>query len=73
MAIDIKEKIEEVVKKLTTDKTLREKFDKNPTAVLEELIGIDLPDDQINQLIDGIKAKLTLDKVGSALGGLFKK
>lgn len=73
MAIDIKAKIEEIVKKLTTDKSLRAKFDTNPTAVIEELIGIDLPDDQIDQLIEGIKAKLTLDKVGNALGGLFKK
>ena len=68
--MDIKAKIEEIVKKLTSDKALMTKFDKNPTAVIEELIGIDLPDDQINQLIDGIKAKLNLDKLGSALGGL---
>ncbi len=69
--MDIKEKIEEVVKKLTSDKNLMAKFDKNPVAVLEELIGVDLPDDQINQLIDGIKAKIKLDKLGGALGGLF--
>ncbi len=68
--MDIKAKIEEIVKKLTSDKELMAKFDKNPTAVIEELIGIDLPDDQINQLIEGIKAKLNLDKLGSALGGL---
>lgn len=68
--MDIKAKIEEIVKKLTSDKELMAKFDKNPTAVIEELTGIDLPDDQINQLIDGIKAKLNLDKLGNALGGL---
>ena len=68
--MDIKAKIDEIVKKLTSDKDLMAKFDKNPTAVIEELIGIDLPDDQVNQLIDGIKAKLSLDKLGSALGGL---
>ena len=68
--MDIKAKIEEIVKKLTSDKELMSKFDKNPTAVIEELIGIDLPDDQVNQLIEGVKAKLSLDKLGSALGGL---
>ena len=68
--MDIKAKIEEVVKKLTSDKDLLEKFEKNPVSVIEELVGIDLPDDQVNQLIDGIKAKLKLDKLGGALGGL---
>lgn len=74
--MDIKAKIEEIVKKLTTDKELMAKFDKNPASVIEELVGVDLPDEQVNQLVDGIKAKLNLDKLGGALsglGGLFGK
>ena len=71
--MEIKEKIEQAVKKLTSDKQLLAKFEKNPASVIEELIGVDLPDDQVNQIIDGIKAKLSLDKLGSTLGGLFKK
>ena len=70
--MDIKAKIEQAVKKLTSDKNLLAKFEKNPASVIEELIGVDLPDDQVNQIIEGIKAKLTLDKVGNALGGLGK-
>ena len=74
--MDIKAKVEEIVKKLLSDKDLMAKFDRNPAAVLEELIGIDLPDDQVNQLVEAIKAKIQLDKVSNALGGLgslFKK
>ncbi len=71
--MDIKAKIEQAVKKLTSDKNLMAKFEKNPVSVIEELIGVDLPDDQINQVIDGIKAKIKLDKVGGMLGGLFGK
>lgn len=71
--MDIKEKIEQAAKKLLSDKDLLEKFEKNPTAIIEELIGVDLPDDQVNQLIEGIKAKIKLDKLGGALGGLFGK
>ena len=74
--MDIKEKIEELVKKLTADKNLLEKFEKNPGKVVEDLIGVDLPDDVINKIIDGVKAKISLDKVGDALnmlGGLFGK
>ena len=52
--MDIKAKIDQVVRKLSTDKNLLNKFNTNPVAVIEELVGIDLPDDLVNQLIDGI-------------------
>lgn len=74
--MDIKAKIDEIVKKLTSDKKLLEKFEKNPASVIEDLVGVDLPDDTVNQLVDGIKAKMNLDKLGDALGalgGLFGK
>ena len=70
--MDIKAKIEEIVKKLMSDKNLMAKFERNPAAVIEELIGIDLPDAQVNQLIDGIRAKIKLDQVGDVLGGIGK-
>jgi hypothetical protein len=72
----IKEKIEQVVKKLMADKNLMAKFEKNPAKVIEELLGVDLPDDLVNQIIEGVKAKISLEKVGdalNALGGLFGK
>ena len=74
--IDIKEKIEELVKKITSDKNLQKKFMKDPIGVVEDLIGIDLPNDQIEKLADGIKAKIAVDDIGDALGalgGLFGK
>lgn len=74
--MDIKEKIEAVVTKLLSDKKLMEKFEKNPVKVIEELLGVDLPDDLVNKIIDGVKAKISLEKVGDALGalgGLFSK
>ena len=70
--MDIKAKIEEVVKKLMNDRSLMAKFERNPVSVIEELIGIDLPDQQVNQLIEGIKAKIKLDQVGDVLGGIGK-
>jgi uncharacterized protein YqeY len=66
----IKEKIEEIVKKLLADKNLMAKFEKNPASVIEEYIGVDLPDDQVNQVVEAIKAKIKLDQVGNVLGGL---
>lgn len=70
--MDIKEKIEEIVEKLTADKDLLAKFDKDPVKVIEKLLGVDLPDDIINQVIAGVKAKISVDKVSDALGMLKK-
>ena len=74
--MDIKAKIEELVEKLQNDKTLLTKFQKDPITTVEKLIGIDLPNDQIEKIVDGIKAKVTMDQLGDALGalgGLFGK
>ena len=71
--MDIKAKVEEIVEKIKSDKKIGEKFEKNPVSVIEELLGVDLPDDQVNQLVEAVKAKINLDKLGGALGGLFGK
>lgn len=61
--MDIKEKISEVVEKVTSDKNLKEKFEKEPVKVIEELLGVDLPDDMVEKVIDGVKAKITVDSI----------
>ena len=71
--MDIKAKIEEIVEKIKNDKQIMEKFQKDPVAVIEDLIGIDLPNDQVEKVVDAVKAKISLDKVGDMLGGLFGK
>lgn len=69
--MDIKAKIEQIVNRLRTDKTLMTRFQSEPVKVIEELVGCDLPDDQIAGVVDAVKAKLGADKLGSVLGGLF--
>ena len=61
--MDIQKIINDVIAKLKADDNLLEKFKTNPVKVLEDLTGIDLPDDKINAIIDGIKAKLNLDDI----------
>ena len=70
--MDIKATVEKAVRKLTENPALLKKFEKEPVKVIEELIGVDLPDDLVNQLIAGIKAKITAEKVGDTLQGLGK-
>ena len=71
--MDIMEKVEELVDKIKKDPKMFDKFKKNPIGVVESLLGIDLPDDQIKKVADMVKAKIDLDKVGNLLGGLFGK
>ena len=67
---EIKGKIETVAANLNKNKELRKQFDTNPTAVIEEIIGVDLPDEIVNQIVAGIRAKLAQDKLGCMLSGL---
>ena len=71
--MDIKAKAAELVEQIRQDPSLLKQFRENPVKVVEALIGIDLPDDQINQLAQLIRAKIDLDKAGALLGGLFGK
>ena len=72
--MDIQKIIEEVVSKLNLDPKLLASFAADPVGTLEKTLGIDLPDEQINQVIDGIKSKIDLSKVdvGQAVGLLGK-
>lgn len=73
--MDIKEQISKVVDEISKNPNIKEQFEKEPVKVIEKLIGVDLPDDIVMKVIDGVKAKLTMDdvsKVAGALKGVFK-
>ena len=66
----LKDKIDEIVDKIKNDKSIADKFAKDPIGLVEELLGVDLPNDQLQTVVDAIKAKVDLDKVSNLLGGL---
>ena len=68
----LKDKVEEIVKKITSDKKIAAKFKADPVSTVEDLLGIDLPNDQVEKIVEAVKAKVTLDKVDDLLGGLGK-
>ena len=70
--MDIKEKIKELVEKISKDPKLQAQFRENPVKAVETLLGVDLPDDVVNKVVDGVKAKLAADKVSSGLDALKK-
>lgn len=78
--MDIQKIINEAIAKLQADDNLLESFKANPTKVLEKLVNVDLPDDKIDPIIQGILAKLKIDDLADkaegimgALGGLLGK
>ena len=73
---DIKKLIETVVDKIQDSEKLKEQFEKEPVKLIEKFLGVDLPDEIVEKIIDGVKAKITLDKVSDiadSLKGLFGK
>lgn len=70
--MDIKEKIQEMAEKLMSDKSLLEQFQKEPVKAVEKMIGKDLPDEMVEKIIDGVKAKISVDKLGDVAGALKK-
>lgn len=72
MSVDVKAKIEELAAKLQKDPALLKSFQKDPVKTLEGLAGVNLPDEQLQPLVAGIKAKLAASDLGEALGGLKK-
>lgn len=73
--MDIKAQINKIVEEFSKNPDIKEQFEKDPVKAIEKVIGIDLPDDVVMKVVDGVKAKLTVDgvsKAADALKGIFK-
>ena len=70
--MDIKEQIEKIVDKIKDDDALKAQFKKDPIKAVEKLLGVDLPDDLVEKVVAGVKAKLSLDDLSDAAGFLKK-
>lgn len=70
--MDIKEKIESVIEKIKKDPSIKEQFEKDPVKVIEKVLGVDLPDDMVEKVVDGVKAKLTVDSISDVADKLKK-
>ena len=68
----MKEKIESIVSKIQNDPSFKEKFAKEPIKAVEEILGIDLPDDEITKIIEGVKAKIAATNISDKIKGLFE-
>ena len=71
--MDIKNKIDEVIGKIKSDKNLKAKFVKEPVKTIEDLLGVDLPDEQVKQAVKVIKAKIEESGIDDKLESLGDK
>ena len=67
--MDIMNKLEEIVEKFKKDKNFAKKFKADPVKAVESLLGVNLPNDQIDQVVKAVKAKVDFDKLGDMLDG----
>jgi len=70
--MEIKEQITKLVEAITKDDGLKTQFQKEPIKAVEKVLGVDLPDELAEQVIQGVKAKLSVDTVSGALDSLKK-
>ena len=70
--MDIKAQIESIAEKIRKDKSLQDEFKKDPVKAVEKMLGVDLPDEVIEKVVTGVKAKVSLDDLSGAMGALKK-
>ena len=68
----LKDTIEDVVNKIKSDKTIAANFQRDPIGTVEKLLDVDLPNEQLEPLVEAVKAKINLDNIGDMIGGLGK-
>ncbi len=56
--MDIKEKLSDITNKVKNDKDFKNELKKDPVKAVENLTGIDIPDDKVDKVVDAAKDKL---------------
>ena len=79
--VNIKEIVGKLIEIIQDDDKFEARFDANPAKAIEEVVGVDLPDDTVNKIVKAVKAKeiqldnlddILEDKGKELLGKLFK-
>ena len=70
--MDIRASIEKAVETISQDKALQEQFKSEPVAAIEKLLGVDLPEEAMEKIVAGVKAKLTAGQLAGAADALKK-
>ena len=69
---EIKDLIKKLADKVQSDDEIKALFKKEPLKAVEKILGVDLPDDVVKKIIDGVKASITIEDAKDLLGSLKK-
>ena len=64
---NIKEIAQRIKAIMKDDDRFEAKFDRNPAKAIEEVLGIDLPDEKVNKIVTIVKTKLDSDRIEDLL------
>ena len=70
--MDITGMIKDAVEKISGDGDLTKAFQADPTATVKKVAGDKVPAEATDKIIDGVKAKISLDKAGDAISSIKK-
>ena len=70
--MDIKAHIEKAVDSISKDKDLQAQFKTDPVAAVEKLLGVNLPEDVMEKIVAGVKAKLAAGQLSGAADAIKK-
>lgn len=57
--MDINNKIQQVTEAIKNDPSLKNRFLANPVKTIEEVTGLDLPDEQVEMFVEKVKERLS--------------
>ena len=70
---DIAKYVEQIVSKLTGNNDMIQKFQKNPSQVVTDILGVKLDGNILQSVIEAVKGKLNLSDVAKNAGGFLAK
>ena len=71
--MEVLDKVEDAVKELKNNEELRAQFKEEPVKTLEELTGLDLPDEKVKKVVALVEAKIDDADVDEKLAALGDK
>ena len=69
---EIRDLIKKLADKVQSDDEIKTLFKKDPIKAVEKILGVDLPDDVVKKIIEGVKASITIEDAKGLLGSLKK-
>ncbi len=65
--MEIKSVVEDVIKKIKNDKSFAKKFKEDPKAAIMNIVGKELAQEKLDDILKELKGKVSIDDLGKLL------